>query len=99
MSKIIALRPYLQVTKPIKYEIEPAGHLFRWRNLLVTREELISFGIVRCEACLDSEQDDHGDSCRRCCDHEYDSCEGFMCINCGADGADALADSYVEGDV
>lgn len=23
--------------------------------------------------------------CQECCDHEWDSSEGFMCINCGAE--------------
>lgn len=29
---------------------------------------------------------DDGLVCESCCDHEFDSSEGFMCLECGAEG-------------
>ena len=31
------------------------------------------------------------ESCTVCCDHEYDPSEGYTCLNCGKDGAEAMA--------
>lgn len=35
-----------------------------------------------CEAC---DTTDGGEGCQECCEHEFDSSEGYTCINCGAD--------------
>lgn len=33
--------------------------------------------------------------CQACCDHEFDPDEGFMCLNCGKEGAETvMADAY-----
>lgn len=37
---------------------------------------------IYCETCQDTGEND-GVSCQDCCSHEWDSCEGGMCINCG----------------
>lgn len=35
------------------------------------------------------------DVCEDCCDHEYDADEGFICLNCGREGAeDVMAQAY-----
>lgn len=38
---------------------------------------------------------DDGELCNDCCDHEYDSSEGYTCLNCGDDGCESvLAAAY-----
>ena len=33
--------------------------------------------------------------CQECCDHDFDPDEGYMCLNCNAEGAaDYFADAY-----
>jgi hypothetical protein len=33
--------------------------------------------------------------CQDCCEHEFDSSEGYMCLNCNKEGAeDVFADAY-----
>lgn len=31
-----------------------------------------------------------GDSCSECCEHEFDSSEGYMCLNCGKEGMEDM---------
>lgn len=30
------------------------------------------------------------ESCQECCEHEFDSEEGYMCLNCGKDGMESV---------
>jgi hypothetical protein len=58
---------------------------------------------IACEQCGDSGtyyvQVNYADgrvkqeeaSCTECCEHEFDSSEGYTCLNCGTDGTDTLA--------
>lgn len=35
------------------------------------------------------------EGCQECCDHEFDSDEGYMCLNCDKEGFDSIAsDAY-----
>lgn len=48
-----------------------------------------------CECGTKLSKDDCYDVCEECCEHEYDSSEGYMCLNCGADGAEhVMARAY-----
>lgn len=40
-----------------------------------------------CEACKDTGEIE-GKNCQDCCDHEFDSSEGYMCLNCDKEGAE-----------
>lgn len=45
-----------------------------------------------CENCGDISWNE---ICQECCDHEHDPDEGFMCLNCGHEGAeDVMASAY-----
>ena len=30
-------------------------------------------------------------TCEECCEHEFDPCEGNMCLQCGKDGSEDIA--------
>lgn len=38
----------------------------------------------------DGQCPDDGEVCNECCEHEYDASEGFMCLNCGNEGAEEM---------
>jgi hypothetical protein len=82
-----------------EFPITPAGKFFRWKNLLLTREQLVSHKIVSCGECLDSYQADDGSGCSACCEHwEHDH---GICFDCGKDCTDDLvgrAEAAFEGE-
>jgi hypothetical protein len=45
----------------------------------------LQYGRYACLDCKDTGELDTGDFCQECCDHDYDSSEGMMCINCNAE--------------
>lgn len=49
---------------------------------------------AHCEYCLDAEPNNDGYDCQKCCAHEFDSCEGGMCLNCSAEGHDYFDEDY-----
>lgn len=47
-----------------------------------------------CVVCKDRELPD-GEGCEECCDHDYDSSEGYHCLNSGKDGSeDVMAAAF-----
>lgn len=34
-----------------------------------------------CETCFDLDE-----TCQECCEHDYDTSEGYTCLNCGKEG-------------
>jgi hypothetical protein len=36
------------------------------------------------------------DNCQECCEHEYDSSEGYHCLNCRKDGSEDVASATYE---
>lgn len=49
--------------------------------------------LIPCEYCGESYNE--ADACEECCEHEFDSSEGYICLNCGKDGSeDVMSDAY-----
>jgi hypothetical protein len=48
-----------------------------------------------CTQCGADASASAGDYCQECCEHEFDPDEGFMCLDCGKDGAeDVMSAAY-----
>ena len=49
------------------------------------RKPTVTYTEVRCYECFD-----HDEQCQECCPHEFDSSEGYTCLNCGKEGAEEV---------
>lgn len=68
----------------------PGSSVQRWYPPLKRRTEVSS----KCEECGVGIDNSHV-SCVDCCEHEFDTEEGCMCLYCGKDGMeDVMADAF-----
>lgn len=49
--------------------------------------------VAKCDNCGVATGNSCYSVCKKCCEHEYDLDEGYMCLSCGDEGIDGLADA------
>lgn len=69
---------------------DSCAEIFRLRNMIEKQRIELTMHICECGNKYQGEYE-----CPDCCEHEFDPCEGFHCLQCGTDGSESvMSDTY-----